>query len=339
MDKEIEELGRKCVLCIQLRPERTDPISPWRLTSSPGDRVHIDHFQFRGADFLVMVDSYSKWIEVFPVRTLTSKETIEKVCEYKSRFGHISTLVSDNGTAFSSDEFKNFCMNRGTKHLRTAPYSPCSNGAAENAVKTVKSALTKLSSDPAFQKKTVAHRLFSFLEMYRATKHATTNESPFKLMFGREMHIRFDVLKTDNTRRQQEASFNQDRTRSVTFEVGEVVYARDYRDPKKPAWVRATVVKKLGAVLYECEAASIGLIKRRSHQLLKYPYDDFDDEHSGATTNARERENAESSDESVYGDDFVEVEEPPRVGQRQPDGTYVTRSNRVVRPPRYLEGQ
>lgn len=153
------------------------------------------------------------------------------------------------------------------------------------------------------------------------------------------MHIRFDVLKTDNTRRQQEASFNQDRTRSVTFEVGEVVYARDYRDPKKPAWVRATVVKKLGAVLYECEAASIGLIKRRSHQLLKYPYDDFDDEHSGATTNARERENAESSDESVYGDDFVEVEEPPRVGQRQPDGTYVTRSNRVVRPPRYLEGQ
>nr|XP_029719404.1 uncharacterized protein K02A2.6-like [Aedes albopictus] len=142
-----------------------------------------------------MVDSHSKWIEVLPVRTLTSKETVEKISEFIGRFGSIGTLVSDNGTAFSSEEFQDFCSSRGIKHLRTAPYSPCSNGAAENAVKTAKNALKKLSSDPAFQRKSVSLQLSAYLEMYRATKHATTDESPFKLMFGREMRIRFYKLK------------------------------------------------------------------------------------------------------------------------------------------------
>lgn len=98
----------------------------------------------------MLIDSYSKWIEAFPVRTLTSKETIEKLCEYISRFGSIVTLVSDNGTAITSEEFQDFCTSRGIKQLRTAPYSPCSNGATENAVKTVKTALKKLHGDPTF---------------------------------------------------------------------------------------------------------------------------------------------------------------------------------------------
>ncbi|XP_055585516.1 uncharacterized protein K02A2.6-like [Uranotaenia lowii] len=159
---------------------KSKTISPWRLTSAPGDRVHVDHFSFQGADFLVLVDSYSKWLEVYPVRTLTSKETSEKLAEYISRFGLISTLVSDNGTAFTSEEFQAFCSSRGIKHLTTAPYSPCSNGAAENAVKTVKAALKKLTSDPSFAKKPIGVQLHSFLEMYRATTHTIETQ------FGRK---------------------------------------------------------------------------------------------------------------------------------------------------------
>ncbi|XP_062704036.1 uncharacterized protein K02A2.6-like [Aedes albopictus] len=291
MDKEIEDIGKRCEMCMQLRPERNDPISPWKLTNFPGDRVHTDHFQFRGAEFLVIVDSYT----------------------------------------FSSDEFEKYCLDRGIRHLRTTRYSPCSNGAAENAVKTVKAALTKLSSDPTSKGKSTAVLLWSFLEKYRATKHATTNESPFKLMFGREMRLRFDALKKNPSKQQHEDNSNRSQTKAVTFEVGEIVYARDYRDPKKPAWVRATVVKKLGAVLYECDAVGLKRIKRRSHQLLKYPYDDFQDEHYHAAIN---NDVDESCDNSVYGEDFVDQDEEfevPRIGHHQPDGTYVTRSNRATR--------
>nr|XP_029715100.1 uncharacterized protein K02A2.6-like [Aedes albopictus] len=231
-------------------------------------------------------------------------------------FGSIGTLVSDNGTAFSSEEFQDFCSSRGIKHLRTAPYSPCSNGAAENAVKTAKNAMKKLSSDPAFQRKSVSLHLSAYLEMYRATKHATTGESPFKLMFGREMRIRFDKLKVNHEKRQREKieehHLKQKRT---VFQIGETVYARDYRNPKKPLWVRAKIVKKIGAVLYECVSDDLGIIKGRSHQLLKYPIDDYGDE-------ARQPTSADTEERAR--------QQPP------PAGSYVTRYNRVVLPQRRL---
>ncbi|XP_062714146.1 uncharacterized protein K02A2.6-like [Aedes albopictus] len=266
LDKEIEDMGRKCEMCMQQRPERSDPISPWRLTSAPCDRVHVDHFSFRGAEFLVMVDSHSKWIEVFPVRTLTSKETVEKISEFIGRFGSIGTLLS------------------------------------------------------------------AYLEMYRATKHATTGESPFKLMFGREMRIRFDKLKVNHEKRQREKieehHLKQKRT---VFKIGETVYARDYRNPKKPLWVRAKIVKKIGAVLYECVSDDLGIIKRRSHQLLKYPFDDYDDE-ARQPTGAGAQPNDASSEESEYGSLGESDTEERAREQPPPAGSY----NRVVLPPRRL---
>lgn len=287
----------------------------------------------------MLLHSYSKWIEAFPVRTQTSKESIEKISEFTSRFGSIGTLVSDNGTAFSSEEFQAFCSSRGIKHLRTAPYSPCSNGAAENAVKTVKNALKKLSSDPAFQRKSVALQLSSYLEMYRATKHATTGESPFKLMFGREMRIRFDKLKADPERRQREAieEYNV-KKKNVNFEVGETVYARDYRNPKKPLWMRARVIKKLGAVLYECLVAELGVIKRRSHQLLKYPFDDYEEDTKRTNNNDVQLPNEQSDDEMDYVS-ISESDAEEQTVQPRPAGSYVTRYNRVVTQPRRFGGE
>ncbi|XP_055590111.1 uncharacterized protein K02A2.6-like [Uranotaenia lowii] len=289
---------------------------------------------------LILVDSYSKWLEVYPVRTLTSKETSEKLAEYISRCGLISTLVSDNGTAFTSKEFQAFCSSRGIKHLTTAPYSPCSNGAAENSVKTVKAALKKLASDPSFAEKPISVQLHSFLEMYRATTHTSTGESPFKRMFGREMRIRFDNLKSRSTIRQKETVEYQNRTKKdVSFNINETVYVRDYRQPNKKSWIRGRIVARLGSVLYGCHTQEMGTVKRRTHQIMKYPYDDFDgNEADGATPDP------EPIDDSIYEDPMESLPEeepssealpvPSSVGRHQPDGTYVTRYNRVVKPPR-----
>ncbi|XP_055543609.1 uncharacterized protein K02A2.6-like [Wyeomyia smithii] len=340
LNKEIEDIGKKCDLCIQNRPERSDPISPWRLTSAPCDRVHVDHFSFRGAEYFVLVDSYSKWIETYAVRSLTSEETIEKVAEFASKFGAIGTLVSDNGTAVSSKEFRVFCTNHGIKHLTTAPYSPCSNGTAENAVKTVKNALQKLSSDSAFKRKSVTWQLNSFLEMYRATHHATTGESSYKLMFGREMRCRFDKLKANSERRHRETIEDLNvKKKNFNFELGETVYVRDYRNPKKPLWVRAKITKKIGAVLYECVSEELGIIKRRSHQLLKYTFDDYENDASNsikADAQLNDNTGIETNDESVNGP--IEKEEEPVV-RPGTSNLYVTRYNRVMLPPSRFGGE
>ncbi|UYV69207.1 K02A2.6-like [Cordylochernes scorpioides] len=60
-----------------------------------------------------------------------------------SRFGIPRTLISDNGTWFTSEEFRQFKTRNGICHLKTAPFHPSSNGLAERAVQTIKTVLRK----------------------------------------------------------------------------------------------------------------------------------------------------------------------------------------------------
>ena len=54
--------------------------------------------------------------------------------------------MSDNGSVFTSQEFAGFTKYNGIKHVKVAPFHPASNGLAERAVQTFKSAMDKLSS-------------------------------------------------------------------------------------------------------------------------------------------------------------------------------------------------
>ena len=67
------------------------------------------------------------------------------------------------------------------KHLRTTPYHPASNGAAERLVQTG-------SGTPLEQ------ALASFLLRYRSTPHATTGVPPCTMFLGRSLRTRLDLL-------------------------------------------------------------------------------------------------------------------------------------------------
>jgi len=81
---------------------------------------------------LVIIDSHSKWIEVLPATSITSTETIRLLKSVFITHGLPITIVSDNGTCFSSDEFSLFCRELGIVHKFTAPYHPSSNGVRLN---------------------------------------------------------------------------------------------------------------------------------------------------------------------------------------------------------------
>ena len=51
-------------------------------------------------------------------------------------------IVSDNGSPFTSAEFENICKMNSIRHLRTPPFHPASNGAAERAVALVKAGVS-----------------------------------------------------------------------------------------------------------------------------------------------------------------------------------------------------
>ena len=46
--------------------------------TAPGERVHADFAEFEGQHYLIMIDAYSKWLEVYEMGTSTTgSKTIE----------------------------------------------------------------------------------------------------------------------------------------------------------------------------------------------------------------------------------------------------------------------
>ncbi|KIH68449.1 hypothetical protein ANCDUO_01216 [Ancylostoma duodenale] len=102
------------------------------------------------------------------------------------------TLVSDNGTQFTSAEFKNFCLENGIQHIFLPPYHPQSNGQAERFVDTFKRSLLKLKGE-----RTLSEVLQTFLLTYRTTPNPGLegSKSPAELCLGRKLRTSLSLLK------------------------------------------------------------------------------------------------------------------------------------------------
>ena len=81
--------------------------------------------------FLVLNDAHSKWMDVFPVHSATTSATLECLRRTFAIHGIPETIVTDNGSCFTSEEFAICMLNNGIPHICVAPYHPASNGMAE----------------------------------------------------------------------------------------------------------------------------------------------------------------------------------------------------------------
>ena len=89
----------------------------------------------------------------------TSTNTVNRLHELFARFGVVDTIVSDNGTQFTSKEFEHFCSTFQVEHIRIPPYHPRSNSLAERFADTLKRALKKAIGTPT-------KKLFNFFYKY-----------------------------------------------------------------------------------------------------------------------------------------------------------------------------
>nr|XP_039263169.1 uncharacterized protein K02A2.6-like [Styela clava] len=224
--------------------------------------------------FLVVIDEYSKWAEVIPMRSITSQRTIEELRHIFARYGICKQLVSDNGPTFTSEEFANFMKNNGIRHPRSAPFHPSSNGIAERFVGIFKSSLLRGRKE----KGDILHKLDNFLVAYRNTPHSTTNESPAMLLMKRSLRSRLDLVKPDLASKVNEKQTNvkdSKRNRKTRyFELGQAVLARDYSS-KKRRWVSGTIIKHLGPLTYLVKIFNGVTWKRHIDQLLKAENDEL----------------------------------------------------------------
>jgi transposase InsO family protein len=65
--------------------------------------------------FFMAVDKFTKWIEVKLSASITVAKTVEFIKEIMYRFGIPNNIITDNGTQFTTREFKVFCADSGIK--------------------------------------------------------------------------------------------------------------------------------------------------------------------------------------------------------------------------------
>ena len=78
---------------------------------------------------LVATDYFTKWVETIPLKTVTSKNMVDFVREHiVYRFRISQTITSDEGTMFTSEEFRDFAVSMVMKLLNSSPYCAQANG-------------------------------------------------------------------------------------------------------------------------------------------------------------------------------------------------------------------
>ena len=185
----------------------------------------------------------------------TAVATAARLRDFASRFGLPKKIITDNGVEFTSLEFEEFCDRNGIKHVTMAPAHPSTNGLAENAVKDFKLEFKKALLDSKNVKLGEDILIARYLFAYRNTPHSSTGETPSKLMFGRKLRTRFDLMRQDQrvelARERQIDHFAG--KKEIVFSIGDLVFARDYRNPNKPGWKKAQIVDCTGPRMYVCK--------------------------------------------------------------------------------------
>ncbi|XP_031760407.1 uncharacterized protein K02A2.6-like, partial [Xenopus tropicalis] len=259
LDQDIGIFVSQCTACasVQNQPP-TAPLHPWTWATSPWERIHIDYAEINQQTFLVVIDSYSKWLEVLPTKTSTSEKTITLLRNLFASYGLPKELVSDNGPQFTSQEFQYFLQQNGIRHKLTPPYHPASNGAAERAVQTFKKAWMKHSVASESARTTGELRLCRFLFNYRNTPHSVTESTPAELFLKRHLRSRLDLLKpsladtVEKHQKQQVRAHNSSRQRNKDFYPGDKVLVRDFRHSGR-LWSPGTIYHRRGPLTYEVQ--------------------------------------------------------------------------------------
>lgn len=84
-----------------------------------------------GRYILVVIDYFSRFQLIeFMNRTSTS-EVIKFLEEAFSYYGNPASLICDNATYYTSQEFKEFCEENGIELIHSIPYWPQQNGEVE----------------------------------------------------------------------------------------------------------------------------------------------------------------------------------------------------------------
>uniref|UniRef100_A0A2N9ESR6 Uncharacterized protein n=1 Tax=Fagus sylvatica TaxID=28930 RepID=A0A2N9ESR6_FAGSY len=199
MQKDAVDYVRKCDKCQRFSHSLHQPagelqplVSPWPFAQWGMDLVGpLPKATGNRRWLIVATDYFTKWVEAEPLANIRDRDSIKFVWKnIITRFGIPKTIISDNGTQFTSKPFTKYCSELGIKNVYSSPAYPQSNGQAEASNKTVLDGIKKRLEDA---KGRWVEELPNVLWTFRTTPRRSTGETPFSLAYGSEAVIPLEI--------------------------------------------------------------------------------------------------------------------------------------------------
>ena len=187
------------ILCCQMRKTprncKPAPLLPIPVDGA-FDRVAVDCLgpfpeSYSGNCYVVFSDYLTRWPEAFAVSTIQATVIAKLlVNEIFCCHGSPKTLLSDHGKNFLSKLVCEVCKLLAIDKLNTSPYHPMTDGLVERFNSFISQSLSMYISA---NQKDWDEFLPSILFAYHTLLQATTGDSPFYLLYGREPRLPLDV--------------------------------------------------------------------------------------------------------------------------------------------------
>ncbi len=153
--------------------QSAEPLKPIPIPDLLWTQLGCYLFDYEGEQYMVLIDYYSKFIQVETLPDLSSATLINALKTQFARHEIPEKIRTDNGPQYSSSEFDKFCREYEIQHVTSSLYHPQSNEEAERAVQIVKRLWRKCTD-----------KYLALLD-YRTTPLASCNLSPAQLLMGR----------------------------------------------------------------------------------------------------------------------------------------------------------
>jgi hypothetical protein len=318
--RDIERFVSSCVICQHWARDRAEPLLSTALPALPWQRVAMDLFEMDGRHYLVVVDYYSRYLEVVRLPNQTTDAVIRALKVIWATHGVAMEVQSDGGPCFRSDQFQQFADAYGFVHTKSSPRYAPANGAAERAVQTAKAMLRKADD---LQMAMLAYRTTPIIDGY----------SPAQLLMGRQLRTTVPtasfnlqpktpnpqtVRQHDRQLKNRQATYFNRRHRARNgrrWMAGERVWIRD-------AQTEATVTKALPFRSYELRTTS-GYVIRRNGRAIRPAL---------PTTTTTTASTAPLTSSTVANAGRCHIRDIPPVPPQQPTGNDRRQSQQLPRP-------
>jgi len=163
---------------------------------APMEVLHVDltgpHVTSQGYRYIMTAcDSFTRFVIAVPLRNKTAFSVARAlVHEVVLKFGIPHSILTDLGSEFQNELWKEMCQLLGIGRLRTTAYCPSTNGKIERWHRSLHAMMAKVVD--VKQKKWVEFLPF-VTAAYNSTVHDSTSFSPNFLLFGRELVAAVDI--------------------------------------------------------------------------------------------------------------------------------------------------